>query len=660
MKPCALSRLPLLTALGAVVALGACTGPNPAASGDAAMPAGPPAPPDLATPADPGTATDSSVVAYLRGARLHLESAVHLADGTVLVAGGARSLADLPPGPRIQLEGTEDIKGQPGGTSVGFILQLTADLEKVLLVTHLPPGVAYDIRHVRLASYGNAPRSPVWISGTTYSSRDDGSGVFFAKLSNDYLAGPPGGLDWVRSVWAGGTLQRDQPWDVDRSGRVFYAMGDHDGKDFAAIQAFDNGGRDAVMAAWRYHVGTRLADGAPFAGYFSQPPIARKDLSITRSALVLKMDTGCDLRSWTQADYKRPSLDGIGDPRQGTWPYDLLFAGPCDPAAPSASGPGYTGLGLSPYATAQVGAITTDQRDGLVYLGLMLRSSTGSTVPAVVAMNRNGELRFWSRLRSDSLASSPAQYIDALAIDYSDTVAQGGTLVVGARSEGRGLRNLWQGELLPARPAARSFQRQFTGDSAVPTIGWLGKLSLTDGTLLAATYVGEFDPDLVGTGAPLASPNLDGWPDLNQGWPEVVGTQLNPGLRVDKDGRVYVLGVTEGRTITTRDGYQRMPKPSEGKSVRNEFFRLYDADLSGIRYSTLLTGAWDLTTGAGGDNTRLRAVVPLWDGALVIGNHAAQANGSPKGNPIPTRAVPAWMTATPDGESGFLARLYAP
>ena len=121
-----------------------------------------------------------------------------------------------------------------------------------------------------------------------------------------------------------------------------------------------------------------------------------------------------------------------------------------------------------------------------------------------------------------------------------------------------------------------------------------------------------------------------------------------------------MLGVTEGRTITTRDGYQRMPKPSEGKSGRNEFFRLYDADLSGIRYSTLLTGAWDLTTGAGGDNTRLRAVVPLWDGALVIGDHVAQANGSPKGNPVPTRAVPAWMTATPDGESGFLARLYAP
>jgi hypothetical protein len=82
---------------------------------------------------------------------------------------------------------------------------------------------------------------------------------------------------------------------------------------------------------------------------------------------------------------------------------------------------------------------------------------------------------------------------------------------------------------------------------------------------------------------------------------------------------------------------------------------VYSSDLSTIEYSSLLVGAWDVKTQAGGDNTELRGIAPLSGGLLTVGyGKADTATGPAKGNPIPTSSVPAWGSTTPAAESAIL------
>ncbi|MBK7084986.1 MAG: hypothetical protein IPH53_10085 [Flavobacteriales bacterium] len=103
--------------------------------------------------------------------------------------------------------------------------------------------------------------------------------------------------------------------------------------------------------------------------------------------------------------------------------------------------------------------------------------------PAVMAMDADGALLWWSRLYhevtpgGDTVNSSPDQYIDALAIDYSQPPASG-MLVVNARCHGNNVENLWEGSSIAANPGASGFQNQFTGTNGNIHISWLGKLKL--------------------------------------------------------------------------------------------------------------------------------------------------------------------------------------
>jgi len=123
---------------------------------------------------------------------------------------------------------------------------------------------------------------------------------------------------------------------------------------------------------------------------------------------------------------------------------------------------------------------------------------------------------------------------------------------------------------------------------------------------------------------------------------------------------VAVVG-TGRRSITTRGAYQKMLRagtgPGTGAGTWNRFVRVYTPNLSTVRYSSVLTGAWDTATGAGGDNTVLEAVLPETDRVLAVGWQGESSPGVAAGNPVPTAAVPAWGTAGPLGQSALLARL---
>jgi hypothetical protein len=113
--------------------------------------------------------------------------------------------------------------------------------------------------------------------------------------------------------------------------------------------------------------------------------------------------------------------------------------------------------------------------------------------------------------------------------------------------------------------------------------------------------------------------------------------------------------------VTVGSGLTAAPLPgdavnlSEGKGVWNDFVRVYDGMLTSMSYSSILTGAWDRSTGSGGSSVSIKAVLPRRDGAtdgvMIFGS------GNATGLPMPTAQVPAWGSSTGMAMSGVLASL---
>lgn len=597
--------------------------------------------------------TDPTVF-YAGGAHaVRLNTALALSDGTFLLGGGADDLDWLPASvPRATL-GVTGILGSPGGARVAFVLQVSGDLRTPLQVATLPPGAAQEVRHLRVTSAPDAPTGVLYLSGTTREDRAAGSGTFVARLDANFVARAPTRAVWVRNWYATGTHRTSQPWDVDGEGRVVYAVGEPFGPNWAAVYRLRADGTDDVVEDWRYHWGTR-ADGTRVEGGWT-PASSRADVTVTQSGMVFKTTGRCDLRSWTMADYQRRDPDGNGGTRQGAWPMDLFFSGPCDPARPTTMGPGYTGYSMGANPTQQVGAIAIDRRTNDLYVGFSTQSrlpgGNPDFEPAVMAMTASGRLRWWSRLYTESPSNSlPDQFVDRLEVDPAT-----GELVVLARCHGNDTHNYWAGNAVAARPGATSFHHQFTGSNGNIHVSWLGRLAAADGTLRAASYLAEYVDTITGTGAPYAEPLLDGWPSHNAAWPDLNTTRAEA-LAVAPDRRVVVVA-TGRRTITTRNAYMRMPQRAMGASGWNDFVRAYEPDLSTLAYSSILRSPWDPARDGGDGNVKLMAVVPLRHGALAVGYHVADASGAAAGAPMPTTRVPAWGIATPSRESAVLAWL---
>jgi hypothetical protein len=315
--------------------------------------------------------------------------------------------------------------------------------------------------------------------------------------------------------------------------------------------------------------------------------------------------------------------------------------------------------------------VAIDRRNGRLYFGYSTQttSSDGPDFePAIVAMAADGSLLWWDRLyRETTSRSTPDQYVDGIAIDYANN-----EVAVLGRSHGNNVDNLWPGQNLVARPGLVGFQKQFTGTNGNIHVSWLGKFALDNDVLHAATFVGEFNEGSNNYGAVFGEGLLAGWPNPNNGWPNLNTTRNCNDLSVGTDGAVAV--ICQGRrTITTHDAHQEMPSPvgigATETGTWNFFVRVYSPDLSTVRYSSLLTGAWDTGTGAGGDNSQLVGVALTSQRVIAAGVHLActavggsctaemVSSGAARAQPIPTINVPSWGSALPLGQSALLASL---
>lgn len=595
--------------------------------------------------------SQNQIVSYAGGAGSEIfNDVLQLSNGHFIVVGAADDMNWIPKSASIVSLTNPGITNT-SGTRTAFLIEFDSTLQKILKVYRLPSGAAQDFRFIKVTNLDKEPTGAVYISGST------SYGYFIGRLNNNFVSGSPTGFQWVKNVSANsGSYQKDnQPWDVGSDGKVVYATGESHGYNWAAIHRVNNQGIDEIVTNWRIHW---KAAGGEFYGKASDYPGGISGLLY--SGIVFKRDaTRCDLRSTNQADYDLWQPDGNGGTKKGKWPLDVLFNGPCDPGKTgnNTSGPGYTGYSPAPIATYGPSSIAIDKRNNFIYIGFNAKSTLPGGMPdfepAVMAMDNQGELLWWSRLYHEKRAdgslhlSSPDQYVDALAIDYSLPLTVG-NLVVGARCHGNNTENFWEGNTIKAAPSASGFQNNFTGNTGDIHISWIGKLSLLSGTLKNSTYMAEYADNTGNLGKAHPDPNLDGWPNPNEGWPTVNTTRTSPNtLKVTADGSVIVLGKGR-RTITTANAWQKMIKPGQGTSAWNSFVRMYSPDLSKPLYSSLIVGKWNTATGADGDNVLLCGAFKTTEGIVVVGQH----NGG--GGQLPVVNVPAWGNTLYSGQSAVL------
>lgn len=583
---------------------------------------------------------------------------MQITDGSFLVVGYADNLSWTGAAPQTQLTYSATIPNALGTNKYGFILHLSNDLQTILQVVHFPQGAVEDIRFIKTNSLPYSATGDLYISCNTSDTDPNNGGYIIAKLNNNFINGIPTSLSWVNAVWAKSIAKEAHPWDVTSDGKVFYISGEAYGYDWSAIYCLNQNGQKTAVENWRTHW---LSNGTEWKGTpASTNPLGSID-SVSFSGIVLKIWGRCDLRSWTTTDYNLTHADENGGTKKGKWPLDILFNAPCDPMSPSAVSPGYTGYSASPTPVYGGSSITVDRRNNDVYIGMNFKSvlpdgGLPDFEPAVIAMDASGSLKWWTRLYHEitplgnTVNSTPDQYVDALAIDYSNN-----KLVVGARCHGNNVENLWKGNTIQSNATASGFQNNFTGTQGNIHISWLGKLQLDNGVLTNSTYMAELAEGTGSLGTPHADPNLDGWPDPNKGWPNVNTTRMaKNNLKVSSNGDVCVLAVGR-RTITTANAYQKMVKPSNGGfSAWNSFARVYDAQFNVPKYSSLVVGVWDTLTQAGGGNTDLYGIYKTNSGIICVGRQTADTNGAPNGNNIPVTNVTPWGTSTPQNESAIL------
>ena len=606
------------------------------------------------------TLAQNNIVTYAGGTgKETFYDAMQLTDGTFLVTGYADDLAWTGAAPSSVLSYSANIPNTLGSNRYGFILHLSNDLRTILHVVHFPQGAVEDVRFIKTNAMPYTPTGDLYISCNTSDSDANNGGYIIAKLDHNFLNGIPSQLVWVQVVWAKSGPKDYHPWDVTSDGRVYYISGEAHGYDWSAIYCLNQAGQRMVVPNWRTHW---LRNGSEWKGTpAASNPNGGLD-SVRYSGIVLKVTGRCDLRSWNSNDFNATYADGNGGTKKGKWPADFLFNSPCDPASPTATGPGYNGYSYESCCPVWGGScLSIDRRDNHVYLGMNFKSYYNPTPtpdfePAVIAFDDIGNMLWWSRLyheitpAGDTVGSIPDQYVDALGIDYA-----GNKLVVGARAHGNNTENLWEGNTIASNPLAYGFQNRFTGTNGNIHESWLGKLQLSDGTLTNSTYMAELAEGTGGLGTPYADTNLDGWPDLNTGWPDVNTTRMaRNSMKVTSVGDLVVIAAGR-RTLTTANAYQKMVNPySAGQGAWNYFVRLYDKDFHTAKYSSLVVGAWDTLTQAGGGNTELFGVCKTTGGLLCVGRQTADVSGVPTGNNLPLTNVPSWGSNSPQNESAVL------
>ena len=605
----------------------------------------------------------SNLATYMgNGGKETLYDVFQLSDGTVLATGYADNLNWLPADISIQyLDYSGSIPNSLGSNRYGVIVHLSANVEEILHVVAFPQGTVEDVRYIKTNGMPYQQTQDLYISCTTADTENNNGGYIIAKLNGNFIDQVPTALDWHNVVWAASYAQLMHPWDVTSDGKVYYVSGEAHGYDWSAMYCLDANGARSVVEHWRTHWidGGGEWKGTPASSYSGGAE------ALAYSGIVFKIGGRCELRSWTQDEFESIEPDGNGGTRKGHWPADFLFNGPCDPNSPTANGPGYTGYSAESCCPVWgASSVVVDRTNNHMYLGMNFKSysqpaDSPDFEPAVIAFDADGAMLWWSRLyheitpAGDTVYSLPDQYVDALAIDYTQ-----GQLVVAARAHGNNTENLWEGNEIASNPAASGFQNRFTGTQGDIHESWIGKLDLQTGDLIHATYVAEYAEGTGGLGTPLADPNAGNWPDPNTGWPDLNTTYIaKNNMKISSNGDVLIAGQGR-RTMTTVNAWQQMPLPqSDLAGCWNSFLRLYRQDLRYPKYSSLVVGEWDTQTQTGGDNIRIFGVYKTHLGILAVGRHLATAGGQALGNPMPVSNVPYWGASAPNGESAVLLYL---
>ena len=608
-------------------------------------------------------ARSQNIVTYAGGAgKESFNDVIQISNGHILIIGVADDLTWIPQNVSITQWPNPGINNNQGTNRIPILIEFDSTLQNMLAVYHLPVNSAEDFRFIKSTNPPGQATGDLYISGTTEDNTT--GGYFIGRLNNNFINGNPTGFLWVENIKAktGQNVKIYQPWDVGSDGKVVYAYGDAHDYNWSAIYRLKADGTDDIVNNWRVHW---TNNNSEYYGSAANYPGGITGLSY--SGIVFKRDaTRCELRSTNQQDYDSWEPDGNGGMKKGKWPLDVLYDSPCTPGQTgnTTNGPGYTGYSPGSTFTYGPSSICIDKRNNYMYIGFNAKSILPGGLPdfepAVMAMNNDGLLLWWTRLyhevspAGDTSNSTPDQYIDAIAIDYSQPVNTG-QLVISARCHGNNTENLWEGNNIAANASANGFQNRFTGTNGNIHISWLGKLKTLDATLLHSTYVAEYSNNATSLGTAHSDPNLDNWPDPNSGWPNVNTTYLAKNmLKVTADGSVVVLGKGR-RTITTANAYQKMVKEANGgQSCWNDFIRQYTSTLDKPLYSSLVVGQWDTVTQTGGDNVRLNGMFKTSTGIIAVGKHT----GVP--NEMPVSAVPSWGTNTFNNESAVVAYVKAP
>lgn len=622
---------------------------------DAAPDAGPDAAPDGLCPAP--CPADEQLAAYAPLQRL---DAVHvLPDGSVLVAGPTDDLDGLLTLLRsraldpahIELP-VEELPAAGVGVQP-MLLHLSPDLSELWTLTRLPAAATGPIVAIRAG-----PDGGLFLVTRHGTGRVEANGG--AALDRGYaviaLRAPPSADDpdvtqRAQLVPAAGTYQEVPPAAFGPDGSAAVVLGSANPPAISEIRRLAPDGTTQVMPGWRHHVTAGApVFGAPAGAAYSVLPLTLGDRCTLRTAIgepgALQL-------------YIESTPDGAGGPRFGQRPFDAFAREACPPppvlSPPTAGGHGW---GMSPGLPADVGGLALAP-DGALVVGLdaQARDVDGNTdrVPAVVAYAADGALRWWQRLHPDAVELSPEvvapvaattdQDVVALALDTTDP--DNPAVVVAARGVTADLHPLWdhpdgfQG--LP-RPGA-------AGPS---TVGWIGRLSMTDGALEAATWIYRVNADP--TPDRVRSGRLRCFIDETRvaAAPQPV-TLARGRLAIGPAGQVAVAGFGVGLS-TTPDALQPSGAPIESPSTA--FVRIYDRDLSTVLYATAVGP--EQADGLG-INVQITDLAFTPEGHLLVTGTQVAAGG---GGALPTREVPPWAQAEWPAEvqaaersRGFVLRL---
>lgn len=633
---------------------------------------GPPAPAII--PVQPGEAApaghrfDDDMVFYFGGAGdQRLEHVVQLSDGTFLISGSCSNLDWVPQSAeRITLTGPMPECGS--GDRIPMLVQMDPGLTRILRVVSLPLGSAMNFNVVRTTNIPGQATGLMFVGGERQGVQGQiHQGYFIARLDGNFVDKVPSQFEWLRDIRGTGHLAGGKVWDVGPDGKVILATGDPHGYNWMAVERLTADGEQDVVENWRIHV---LEDEEGALHEWTGSPASAGPGTPVRSMIVLKIWGRGDFRSHNREDFLLRNSDGNGGYKQGKWPLDAMFPGYFDPETKKTvqvleGNRGYYGYRWGNTPNASVGAIVIDRRNGQFYIGgnnkSVLPDPNPDFEPWLVAMDASGGLKWWQRLYSEEKGvSTPDQYIDELAIDYSVDWEIGGAITVVARSHGNNINNFWQGDQVvdPANPG-HSFQNQFTGTLGNIHFSWLGRLSLDEGRLLHASYFAEYGEGANHGGRPFSEPLLSHWPHFLSGWPNLNTTRVRPGgLTIDQHGRVYVAAMGR-RVITTANAFMEMPSPLRDRGSRghwSDFVRVYRQDLTTLDYSSILSGTWDWQTGDGGGQIRLSSVLPVNGGLVTVGYTSVdRETRRPRGNDIPRANQPPWAPQERQGEMGIIA-----